>query len=428
MSRYIDHYVRRRRAIVKKWKILASAAVLALGMGFTEGMVSAAPVDMPALQAPLVTTRQVMGKVIDDHVIELPVITYVDYNQVFEKDQEILGQFGCSAAAKVLPDGDLIIGRSMDLAYSTRPAYIVRTAVPGYYKTVGISYNPYFGKDFDEVKESGLTDREMLFAFMFSEDVFNEKGFYIEMNMRNPEDPSTGIQISKGTRPGAKYRLSYVTLCRFLAERCATVDEALELVKTIDVHDMKLGDLNWGAGIMMADATGHYGLLELVDNQLIWLDGEKIQTNFYLNSEYGEKAKQGCGLGRYDLLKRHLGSVETEADMADLMYRVRFSQLTDPDTCEFDPCGDYAEMDETPFAAIGVHSAAEAMAEGNRDRVMEILRRQGLEQRRKSLEERRAEGHEWLSAFQSVVNCKKGTYRVSFFENKDRTYLLTVEE
>ena len=411
----------------KKYNLLLAAAILASGMGIGCGTVSATPIDMPAQPAPLVVIDTVYGNVVESHVIELPVITHVDYDTVFAMDNELFGQFGCSAAAKVLSNGDLIVGRSMDLSYSNRPIYIVRTAVPGYYKTVGISYNPYFGKEFEDAALNGVSEQDMLQAFMVSEDVLNEKGFYVEMNMRNPEPESTGIKISTGTNSKGKYRLSYVTLCRFLAERCATVEEALALVKTIDVHDLKMGDINWGAGILMADATGRYGILELGDNKLIWLDGQKIQTNFYLNETYGKKSMNGVGQGRYDFLKRNLKNVQTEEDMENLIYKVRFSQLTDPDTCAFDPCGDFAEIDEKPFAAIGVHTTADAMSKEKRSQVMEILRRQGMEERKKTLEEKQAEGKAWLSAFQTVVNCQKGTYRVRFFEREESEHELKVE-
>ena len=129
----------------------------------------------------------IKGKVLTDYIIELPVFEEIDYEKGLEIDKELCGQWGCSAIAKELDNGDTVVARSMDLFYSHKPGYIVRTAVDGFYKTVGISYSSFNGPTFEEVKERGITQEEALPIIFFTTDILNEKGLYIEGNMRSQQ-------------------------------------------------------------------------------------------------------------------------------------------------------------------------------------------------------------------------------------------------
>ncbi len=414
---------------MKKMKWLLSAAILACGIGFGSTGVSAQSVaQADAVQsAPIIASRTISGKVLDPYVIELPTFTHVDFDALMAADREMFGKMACSAVAKVLPNGDMVVGRSMDLAFSDRPVYILRTATPGCYKTIGISYNPFSGPSFEEVTQKGISQEQAVRLLAFSEDVFNEKGLYIEGDMRMQEPASTGIRPTTGTHPEAEYRMSLGLLIRFLAERAATVEEALALAKTIDIHDLVSDDFRWGGGFLIADAMGHFGVLEVVDNKLVWTDGQRAHANFYVAPEYSEKTLFKCGMGRYDVLMGGIDAVKTEDDMARLIYKVRFSQLLDPDTSEFDPRSDFEEIDPAPYHKAGITNTTEALAEENREKVMAIMREIGAKERAKSPEQLKAEGKQWISAFQTVVNCNQGTLSVLFFENPQSVHVFMVE-
>lgn len=178
----------------------------------------------------MATNARVMGKVLADYVIELPVVTEIDYEAGLKENKEKFAKFGCSTAGKIVDNGDMVVGRSYDLFYGNNPAYVVRTNVEGFNKTVGLVYNSFDGRTFDEVKENGLTQEEILTLLFFTADIMNDKGFYIEANMRPKQPEETGIAISTGTNPGAEITLSLPALIRYLGERCATVDEALALL------------------------------------------------------------------------------------------------------------------------------------------------------------------------------------------------------
>ena len=371
-------------------------------------------------------STNLMGEVLGDYVIELPVITEIDYEAGLAKNKEMFGKFGCSGIGKVLDDGDMVVGRSFDLYYSNNPAYIIRTNVEGFYKTVGLAYNTFDGHTFDDVKENGVTQDELLTLLFFTVDVMNEKGLYIEANMREEQPEETGIAISTGTNPDAEVSLSFPALVRYLGERCATVDEAVELANSLNVYGMSNGKVNWGGGYFMADESGHFGVLELVDNKLIWTDGQNCQTNFYINDEYRDKAIIGSGIGRYELLESEIESVQTADDMTALMKKVRYSQILDPYNCLFDPRSEASGVGEQYEALGGMLTLDMCADDQYKDTILEAMEASGSQEREKSLQQLKDEGTQWLSVWQTTANCNKKSLKVVFFEDDALTFDFTV--
>ncbi len=378
-------------------------------------------------QKTVVENANLPGKVLGDYIIELPVITQIDYTAGLAKSKSLFGKFGCSGLAKTLANGNTIVGRSFDLYYSNNPAYVIRTNVDGYYKTVGLAYNIYDGKAFDEVKKNGVTPDELSTLLFFTVDIMNEKGLYIEADMREDQPASTGIDPSTGTNPSAKVSMSFPALVRYLGERCASVNEALELVKKLNVYGMITDEFNWGGGFLMADATGHYGVLELVDNRLIWLDGQNCQTNFYINDEYKNKATIGSGKGRYALLRKKVSTVKSVEDMANLIKQVRYTQIRKPDSCPYDPCTEltgYGKKYESFGGALTIEMCNDSR---HRKTVFEFLKELGKVENAKTLKQRRNEGTQWHSVWQTVANCNDKTLKVIFFEDDSLTFEFPLE-
>ncbi len=415
---------------MKKLRLLPGVAILAAGIGF--GGISLAA-DAPMAEAVTIAATQeagsyVKGKVWGSHVIELPVITEINYEKGLADDDRLFGQYGCSAIVKTLDNGDTIVGRSMDLYYSNRPAYVLRTAVPGFYKTVGLAYNSFGGPTFAEVTEKGVSEGDISELLFFTTDVMNEKGFYIEANMRPGEPKETGILPSSGTNPGAEYRLSFAALPRFLGERCATVEEAAALAETLDVHGMRTKDFDWCGAVLMVDAFGHRGLLELVDNKLVWLDGQNAQANFYVNDEYKDKAIFGSGYGRYELLQKGIDDVLTEKDMMNLIAKVKYSQIRTPYTCLFDPITEFTGPDPAFVEWGGVLTVPEARNPENKERLLAVIDETYRFEKEPSLQELRDDGTQWYSVFQVVANCNRENLHVMFFEDPNLVFDFAVEK
>ncbi len=370
---------------------------------------------------------RVKGTVLGDYVIELPTITEIDYDAGLKKGKEMFGKFGCSAIGKVLDDGDMVIGRSFDLYYSNNPAYVIRTDVEGYYKTVGLAYDNFDGETFDVIKEKGVSQDELLTLIFFTNDIMNEKGLYIEANMRPEQPESTGIVASTGTNPDAEISLSFPALVRYLGERCATVDEAVELAQTLNVYGMITDDFSWGGAYFLADESGHYGVMELVDNKLIWLDGQNCQTNYYLNDEYKDVATIGAGTGRYDLLTSEIGSVQSEDDMTSLIKKVRYTQIRSPYTSLFDPRSEFTGFGDGFEDFGGALTIEMSQSDEYKDQLYEAIEQNEAAERDKDIQTLRDEGTQWLSVWQSISNCNKRTIKAIFFEDDNLTFDLTVE-
>ncbi len=368
----------------------------------------------------------IMGTVIGDHVIELPVITEIDYEAGYAKSKKLFGQFGCSGIAKTLDNGETIVGRSFDLYYSNNPEYVIRTDVEGYYKTVGLAYNTFDGHTFDDVKENGVTPDELTTLLFFTEDLMNEKGLYIEADMRDGQPEYTGIVTSTGTNPDAEISMSFPALVRYLGERCANVAEAVELAQTVNVYGMINEDHNWGGGYLMADAEGNYGVLELVDNKLIWTEGQNCQTNFYINEEYKDRATIGSGVGRYNLLRSKIDEVESVEDMTELIKLVRYTNIRDPYNCPFDPSTELCGFGEK-FAALGGELTIAMCESGEyKDLIYEQLENMGKVENVKSLQQLRDEGAQWISVWQTIANCNQRTLKVIFYEDDALTFEFSV--
>ena len=408
-----------RHNLIKKVVVVCVSACMALS-GFTgcSGEASSSTAKSES--------TNLMGKALGDYVVELPVVTEIDYEAGLKKNKEMFGKFGCSAVGKVLDDGNMVVGRSFDLYYSNNPAYVVKTDVEGFYKTVGLAYNTFDGHTFDDIKENGVTQDELLTLLFFTEDVMNEKGLYIEADMREEQPKETGISISTGTNPDAEVSLSFPAMVRYLGERCATVDEALELANSLNVYGMSNGKVNWGGGYFMADESGHFGVLELVDNKLVWNDGQNCQTNFYINNEYKDKAIIGSGVGRYNLLESGIDSVKNEDDMTALIKKVRYSQMLDPYNCPFDPRSEAGGVGEK-YEAIGGMLTLDMCADDKyKDEILKAMEEFGSKEREKSVQQRRDEGTQWLSVWQTIANCNKKSIKVIFFEDDALTFDFTI--
>ena len=411
---------------MKKISKIIGAAVLALGIGFTGNLAAeAAPLitELP----PVVSTASshIRGRVLGDFVIDFPVLTKIDERAGLAADEKQFGKLGCTTAVKRLPSGDTLVAHSMDSFYSMRPGYIFRTAVPGHLKTVGLDYDPYSGPDFVKAAQEGLSEKKLWPLLFATTDILNEKGLYVEFNMRPGEPEYFGIKKSRGTKRGAAERMSILALVRYLGERAGSVEEAVSLAQTVDVHGLSDGRVDWTGALTIADATGRYGVLELVDNRLVWNEGEAVQANYVVSPEYKNHALYGTGHGRADVMQKGLGSVASEAQMESLLRKVRFSQIVSPYTCPFDVRDEFTGDDSPGLRTFGL-TMKEALAEENRDYMGRLANQYAQSVGSQSLAQLKHEGVQWQSIFQVVANCNQQTMQVMFFENPQTTYKFAV--
>lgn len=354
-----------------------------------------------------------------DYVMDAGTYTELDYDYAEKYFAEHNDNWGgaCTAVAKTTDNGTMLIGRNMDLVISNKAAYVVRTAVEGCYETVGLTYTyREYSPDYEYVLENGVEQEFARLIPFFSEDVLNSEGLYIEVNMRNSDFwPDGAPKYScSGTNPESDHRVYVFTLPRYIGEHCATVDEALEYVKTLDLYTV---DGYWNYCFMMADATGHYGLLEIAQNKVIWHEGQQAQANFYIDEELAAIEDYQCGVGRYETVMAGIDAVQTRDEMFKLMDSVTYSRSYFPDTCPYDPRSEF--IDQYPHWTY-----AYVAAEENRDEVISAIKGEGEWMKSMSRQEQRDACYFWESSFTEVINCNDRTLFVRFYEDDDLTLTL----
>lgn len=396
----------------------------------------------------------------------------VDYDSgdKFWADNNDNWEGGCTAVTKELSDGHRVVGRNMDLNIADKPAYIVRTkASEGRYRTVGLAYTfrdyaPFYG----EVKEKGITEEFRSILPFLCDDVMNDQGLHIEVNMRHGEcDFAGNDQFSlKETNPDGERRIHMFELPRYIAEHCRTVAEAKEYVKTLDIYS-KNG--YWNYCFIVSDSTPdgetHAALLEFsaigflgeVYNSLVpedekvlavnWIDEEDIseinwigvkqanekkhcrinalaQANFYINRWAYQREDMRSGEGRFLTVQSLIGNVDSKSEMYDLMRRISYSWFyTEYENCKkyhFDPrsenLGEF-QGGTYDFIFDGSHE----------DIISKLFDASSAEVRAMTREQKEQKGGIWESTFTEVVDVTEQTIEVRFFENEALRFRITMD-
>lgn len=353
---------------------------------------------------------------------------------------------GCSAITKMI-DGHRVIGRNMDLNLSNKCAYIVRTDA-GKYKTMGLSYTfREMSPDYSTVKKHGIPSQWSKILPFFCDDVMNETGFHIEINMRHAEFWPNGDDMFAcwGTNPESNHKVHMFELPRYIAENCSTVAEAKEYVKTLNVYSK---DRYWNYCFIMGDATGAASLLEFCMNEVYWFDEQDAidrkftwlnkeetgyadlnyhaiaQTNFYINKIGYILQNTKSGLGRMQTMQNGIDDVKSKQDMYDLMNKISYSNFYKPyDDCKannFDPRSEQVGEFTGGSFEIVMNDEWEDLIKEAMDEYSEPIRSLTREQKREANEY-------WESTFTEVVDCMDKSIFVRIYEDENQKYMLTFD-
>ncbi|MBQ4351014.1 MAG: linear amide C-N hydrolase [Clostridia bacterium] len=218
---------------------------------------------------------------------------------------------GCSTVAAQSADGGHVFGRNFDWS-SAQVLMLEAHPSDGYasFSTVNLDF----------LRESArLPDEAIPMASYYAPlDGMNEKGLAVSVNMI-----SDTARIAQSTD---KPDLTTTTALRLLLDRAATVDEALALLESYDLH----GSYDMMIHFAVADLTGRAVDVEYVGQEMVVIE-TPILTNFYL----AEGEKHGIGSEeshrRFDALEAFMA----EHEKADI-YDVRDALMTARESA-FDP-------------------------------------------------------------------------------------------
>lgn len=277
-----------------------------------------------------------------------------------------------------------LMGRNLDLDQSVCPGWIFYTNIPGKYKSFNMGYFEdmlrLFGvPTMDEVRETHeIPYRTYQLLTYVTTDAVNEKGLYIEVNMRNQTDDL----VCTGTNPSSDIKVCNAVLIRYLIDRCATIDDVLNLVKTLDIYSPNPNVLNSQFALSMMDATGRCGVMEFVNNEIVWHDSTDTafwngdtpcHTNYWITPEAYAASNSCNGESRYEVLQDAAKSITSEEGMWDALaqiYRKQFfTNHADETTYDVvsDCCRDFwGLLDES------LEYEAEGLVTLDDDRVQEV--------------------------------------------------------
>lgn len=321
----------------------------------------------------------------------------------------------CTAVEKTLDDGSVIVGRNMDLNISNKAAYMYRTKIKGCYETINLTYTfRDISPDAELIEKEGITSEFRNLVPFMADDVLNSEGLYIEINMREGEFNADGTAkfSCSGTNPASDKRIYMFEVPRYVGEHCATVDEAVEYVKSLDIYSK---DGYWNYAFLMADATGHYGVLEFAQNKVLWNDYQQAQANFYIDKEMNAIEDYKTGVGRYNTVMDGVKNVKNEDDMLELMKSVNYFSFYSPESCKFDV--------RPECVGHGI-TYDMVMDPANYDYIMSMIKKEGDVVNSMTRQELQNKNEYWESSFTEVINCSEKTLFVRFFENDEKTIKL----
>ena len=201
--------------------------------------------------------------------------------QVADEEGE-LATMNCTSFQATKADGEgFWYGRNYD--YFKNPTLVTVSHPKKGYASIAVSDMSHFGYSLEKLPTSLVAKFSCLAAIYAPVDGINEKGLCTSI-MALPK------QASQQDTP--KHDVGTTIIMRLWLDRCATVEEALALLETVDVrHDAAVGS---GYHYMVADATGDCAVVEF-DKEDGWktmivrkAEGENymLVTNHLLSQKY----------------------------------------------------------------------------------------------------------------------------------------------
>ena len=209
--------------------------------------------------------------------------------------------YGCSAFTVRDPEDRFLMGRNFDFSEST--ALILHSRPRNGYESIS-TFNLRFLGFGEDWKPDSFAHKYMALSCLFvSLDGMNEKGLAIADLMAG-DDAETHQDRGKPD-------LTTTSALRYVLNRAATVDEAIVLLESIDMHS----DIGTAHHYAISDASGRSVVAEYIDGELVVTD-TPIVTNHYLSdAKFGEGLIPGDN--RYDILEdeyvEYLGVFDTES-------------------------------------------------------------------------------------------------------------------
>ena len=247
-------------------------------------------------------------------IADLGLYTDIDNKLVSKAMKKLIGSFksfGCTTFNATTPEGDAVFARNYD--YMDSPAMTVWTNPKDGYASVSTVSLYFLGYSGEFLPDSLVTSLLTLIAPYIPVDGMNEKG--LSIGILELETPETFQQTEKKD-------ITTTAVIRTVLDHAATVDEAVKIFNSYDMHDL-LG-VGCTYHYQVADANGDTAIIEYVNGETTVLrpdeTGTLVATNFWLSK--GVDDPNGAGHDRYETAKAMLAKknyIVTEDEAMDIL-------------------------------------------------------------------------------------------------------------
>ncbi len=200
------------------------------------------------------------------------------------------GNFGCSAFTAETPDGHRLFGRNFD--YDETDTLIFYTNPKDGYASYGVTDLKFFdigtknGLDGNSIPAKAL----MLAAPYVTMDGINEAGVGVGILQ---------LDIDELHQDNGKPDLLIFAAIRGILDKCATVDEAITLLDSHDIHSF----LSRSYHLFITDKTGKSVIVEWTDEDTFIVEDTACTNDVMSNNKFYDPEWK-CG--RYDTIKKRL--------------------------------------------------------------------------------------------------------------------------
>ena len=207
------------------------------------------------------------------------IIEYLSRGHYKPEVQTKKTDFGCSALTVKTSDGGVMMGRNFD--FPSALGVILHTIPDRGYETI-TTFNVKFYGFGEDYKPEGFTNQYLALTGLFvALDGINEKGLAIA-------DLMAGDSIETHQRT-SKPDLTTTAAISYLLKNAANVDEALDLLRGIDMHS----DIGSAHHYAMADASGRNVVVEYVDNEMVVVESPAVANHYLCDAKLNVGLAEG---------------------------------------------------------------------------------------------------------------------------------------
>lgn len=195
-------------------------------------------------------------------------------------------RYGCSSLVARTPEGSVLMGRNFDFPFGT--GIILHNRPKHGYESITTFNSDFYGFGEGWKPEGFVNQYLALTGLFFALDGVNEKGLAVA-------DLMAGDNAETHQETG-KPALTTTSALKYLLNRAATVDEAVELLRGIDMHS----DIGSAHHYAIADASGRSVVVEYVDNEIVVVETPACANHYLCDAKLNVGLYEGDD--RYDYL------------------------------------------------------------------------------------------------------------------------------